>query len=229
MNLRMKTGYSAGLLLALATLPTLHAAELKMFNASYRASYNNMAANATMSLAPAGANRWTYRMKVQNALVQLDRSSTVDASGSQLRPVGNRETINMLVKKKSKQANFDWSGGQVTWTGDVKSDRRGPVKLQAGDVDGMTLNLAIVRDALAGKPMRYRLIENGKAKPLAFSKAGKESVTVEGKAMQATKVSGNDGNSQMTLWVVEGIPVPVRIQQKDDDGDTIDLRLQSVR
>ena len=150
MNLRMKTGYSAGLLLALATLPTLHAAELKTFNASYRASYNNMAANATMSLAPAGANRWTYRMKVQNALVQLDRSSTVDASGSQLRPVGNRETINMLVKKKSKQANFDWSGGQVTWTGDVKSDRRGPVKLQAGDVDGMTLNLAIVRDALAG-------------------------------------------------------------------------------
>lgn len=229
MNLRMKTGYSAGLLLALATLPTLHAAELKTFNASYRASYNNMAANATMSLAPAGANRWTYRMKVQNALVQLDRSSTVDASGSQLRPVGNRETINMLVKKKSKQANFDWSGGQVTWTGDVKSDRRGPVKLQAGDVDGMTLNLAIVRDALAGKPMRYRLIENGKAKPLAFSKAGKENVTVEGKAMQATKVSGNDGNSQMTLWVVEGIPVPVRIQQKDDDGDTIDLRLQSVR
>lgn len=229
MNLRNKTGMTAGLLLALATLPAVQAAELKAFNANYRASYNNMAANATMSLAPAGANRWTYSMKVQNALVQLDRSSTVDASGSQLRPVGNRETINMLVKKKSKQANFDWSGGQVTWTGDVKSDRRGPVKLQAGDVDGMTLNLAIVRDALAGKPMRYRLIENGKAKPLTFSNAGKESVTVGGKAMQATKVSGSDGNSRMTLWVVDGIPVPVRIQQQDDDGDTIDLRLQSVR
>lgn len=228
MNLRNKTSMTAGLLLTLAALPAAHAAELKAFNASYRASYNNMAANATMSLAPAGANRWTYSMNVQNALVQLSRSSTVDASGSQLRPVGNRETINMLVKKKSKQASFDWSGGQATWSGDVKSDRRGPVKLQAGDVDGMTLNLAIVRDALAGKPMRYRLIENGKAKPLNFSNAGKETVTVEGKAMQATKVSGSDGDSRMTLWVVNGIPVPVRIQQKDDDGDTIDLRLQSV-
>lgn len=229
MNIRNKTSMAAGLVLALATLPTVQAAELKAFNANYRANYNNMAANATMSLAPAGANRWTYSMKVQNALVQLDRSSTVDASGSQLRPVGNRETINILVKKKSKQTSFDWSGGQATWSGDVKADRRGPVKLQAGDVDGMTLNLAIVRDALAGKPMRYRLIENGKAKPLAFTSAGKESVTVEGKAMQATKVTGNDGDSRMTLWVVDGIPVPVRIQQKDDDGDTIDLRLQSMR
>ncbi len=228
MNLRNKTGMTAGLLLALALLPAAHAAELKAFNASYRASYNNMAANANMSLAPAGANRWTYSMTVQNALVQLNRSSSVDASGSQLRPLSNRETINMLVKKKSKQANFDWSAGQATWSGDVKADRRGPIKLQAGDVDGMTLNLAIVRDALAGKPMRYRLIENGKAKPLAFTSAGKENVTVDGKAMQAIKVNGNDGDSRMTLWVVNGIPVPVRIQQQDDDGDTIDLRLQSV-
>lgn len=229
MNLRNKTGVLAGLLLALAALPAAQASELKAFNASYRASYNNMAANATMSLAPAGANRWTYSMNVQNALVQLNRASTVDASGSQLRPVGNRETINMLVKKKSKQASFDWAGGQATWSGDVKADRRGPVKLQAGDVDGMTLNLAIVRDALAGKPMRYRLIENGKAKPLAFSNAGKENVSVGGESMAAIKVSGNDGNSRMTLWVVDGIPVPVRIQQQDDDGDTIDLRLQSVK
>ena len=228
MNLRDKTGMTAGLLLALAMLPAAQAAELKPFNASYRASYNNMAANATMSLAPAGANRWTYNMSVQNALVQLNRSSTVDASGSQLRPVGNRETINMLIKKRAKQASFDWSSGQATWSGDVKADRRGPVKLQAGDVDGLTLNLAIVRDALAGKSMRYRLIENGKAKPLAFTSAGKESVTVDGKAMQAIKVSGSDGGDHMTLWVVDGIPVPVRIQQREDDGDTIDLRLQSV-
>ena len=55
MNLRNKTGMTAGLLLALALLPAAHAAELKAFNASYRASYNNMAANANMSLASAGA------------------------------------------------------------------------------------------------------------------------------------------------------------------------------
>ena len=228
MNIHAKSGLVAGLLLALAA-PAAQAAELKPFNATYRASYNNMAANATMSLAPAGGDRWTYSMNVQNALAQLNRTSTVDASGAQLRPVSNRESSSMLVKKRSKQASFTWANAQATWSGDVKADRRGPVKLQAGDVDGMTLNLALVQDALAGKPMRYRLIENGKAKPMTFSSAGRENVTVAGKAMQATKVTGSDGDSRMTVWVVQGIPVPVRIQQRDDDGDTIDLSLQSVK
>ncbi len=228
MNIHAKSGLVAGLLLALAA-PAAQAAELKPFHATYRASYNNMAANATMSLAPAGGDRWTYSMNVQNALAQLNRTSTVDASGAQLRPVSNRESSSMLVKKRSKQASFNWANAQATWSGDVKADRRGPVKLQAGDVDGMTLNLALVQDALAGKPMRYRLIENGKAKPVTFSSAGRENVTVAGKAMQATKVTGSDGDSRMTVWVVQGIPVPVRIQQRDDDGDTIDLSLQSVK
>ena len=31
----------------------------------------------------------------------------------------------------------------ATWTGDVKPDRAGPVKLQAGDLDAMLINLAI--------------------------------------------------------------------------------------
>lgn len=228
MTIHAKSGLAACLMLALA-LPAAQAGELKPFNATYRASYNNMAANATMSLAPAGGDRWTYSMNVQNALAKLSRSATVDASGAQLRPVSNRESSSMLVKKKNKQASFNWASAQATWSGDVKADRRGPIKLQAGDVDGMTLNLALVKDALAGKPMRYRLIENGKAKPMSFTPAGKESVTVGGKAMQAIKVAGSDGDSRMTVWVVDGIPVPVRIQQRDDDGDTIDLSLQSMK
>ena len=64
---------------------------------------------------------------------------------------------------------------------------------------------------------------------MSFTPAGKESVTVGGKAMQAIKVAGSDGDSRMTVWVVDGIPMPVRIQQRDDDGDTIDLSLQSMK
>ena len=227
MTIRNPIALAIGLSVALAAAPAL-AADLQPFKASYRASYNNMAANATMSLAPAGNGRWTYSMSMQNALVQLNRTATIDAGGAQLRPLSNKETINLIIKRRVRQGAFDWSAREATWSGDVKDDRRGPIKLQAGDVDGMTLNLAIVRDALAGKPMRYRLIENGKAKPIAFATAGKEAVTIDGKPMQATKVNGKDGDSQMTLWVVDGIPLPVRIQQREDDGDTIDLRINSM-
>ena len=83
MNLRDKTGMTAGLLLALAMLPAAQAAELKPFNASYRASYNNMAANATMSLAPAGANRWTYNMSVQRLAEKLEQAKAAESIARQ--------------------------------------------------------------------------------------------------------------------------------------------------
>ena len=56
MNIHAKSGLVAGLLLALAA-PAAQAAELKPFNATYRASYNNMAANATMSTGDSSGSR----------------------------------------------------------------------------------------------------------------------------------------------------------------------------
>lgn len=227
--MNIHTNHIALGLAMLVSASSLQAAELQAFNATYRASYNNTGANATMSLSPAGTNRWNYTLSMQNALVRLDRSAVVDASGSQLRPISNRESVSMLVRKRNKQGNYDWSANQARWSGDVNADRQGPIRLQAGDVDGMTMNLAIVQDALAGQPMRYRLVENGKASPMNFDVSGRETINVGGKQTPTIRVVSNDGDTTRTVWVAEGIPIPVRIMQKEDDGDTIDLRLQSVR
>ena len=102
------------------------------------------------------------------------------------------------------------------------------MKLQAGDVDGMLLNLALVRDLAAGKPLSYRLVEDGRVRPQQFKVAGKETVQVGGKPQQATKVVQGDGDRQLIAWVVEGLPVPARILQRRDGRDHIDLRLQSL-
>src|SRR5690606_27893831 len=98
----------------------------------------------------------------------------------------------MLVKKRSVNATYDWDSGKATWDGDVKPDRRGPVKLQAGDVDGMLMNLALVRDFKAGKPLSYRLVEDGRVKRQAFRPAGTEDISVAGKTQKATKVTWKD-------------------------------------
>ncbi|PJK07020.1 hypothetical protein CO612_01170 [Lysobacteraceae bacterium NML71-0210] len=223
-----RTLAATSLLLALAA-PLADAAELRAFDATYRASYNNMAADASMSLKSNGQSRWTYTMNVQNALVRLTRSAEVDAAGERLRPLSNREDLNLVVKRRSKQGRYDWTSRQARWSGDVKADRQGPIALQAGDVDGMTLNLAIVQDTLANRPLRYRLIENGKASTLSFNVAGRESLTVSGTPTPTIRVVSSNGDTTRTLWIAEGIPVPVRIQQREDDGDTIDLNLQSIR
>ena len=59
--------------------------------------------------------------------------------------------------------------------------------------------------------------------------AGKESITVQGKSRQATKVVRNDGDKQTIAWVVDGLPVPARILQRKNGQDEMDLTLQSMK
>ena len=111
----------------------------------------------------------------------------------------------------------------------MKPERAGTVALHAGDLDGLLMNLVIVRDAAAGKPLRYRLVDEGRAKPMTFSVAGKEDLTIGGESREATKVVNASGNREMQLWIVDGLPLPARILQRKDGRDEIDLSFIAVR
>jgi hypothetical protein len=88
----------------------------------------------------------------------------------------------------------------------------------------LLINLAIARDAIAGKPLRYRMVDDGRVRQMTYAIAGKEAITVGGKSQQATKVVSTSGDKKITIWVVPGVPVPVRILQGTGD-DSIDLRI----
>lgn len=219
--------------LLLASAPAL---ALQPFSADYQANYMGLQANGKMTLAADGNDRWKYSLRIDGMGAELVQSTTFEASGGQWRPLSSSDSQQgtaglaaMLVKKKNVNATYDWSKGEARWSGDVKADRAGPVKLQPGDLDGMLMNLALVRDVAAGKPLRYRLVEDGRAKPQTFQVAGKESISVAGKQQQATKVVRKDDRREIIAWVVDGLPVPARILQRRDGQDHIDLRLMSVR
>ncbi|TCZ83902.1 DUF3108 domain-containing protein [Lysobacter sp. N42] len=207
--------------LALASAPAL---AVKPFSAAYQANYMGMAANGRMSVEPAGANRWKYTLQITNRMGNLVQSTVFEDVDGQLRPISATDSSSVLIKRKKTQANYDWGKGVATWSGDVKADRAGPVKLQPGDMDALLVNLAIARDVAAGKPLRYRMVDNGRARQLTYTVAGKEAITVDGRSQQATKVVGTSGDKQTTLWVVPGMPVPARIVQKDGN-DVIELRI----
>ena len=135
----------------------------------------------------------------------------------------------LLVKQSNKNATYDWAKREACWSGDVKPDRSGPVALQPGDLDAMLVNLAIARDAAAGKPLSYRMVDDGRAKQMTYQVAGKETVTVGGKQQQATKLTRSDGDKQTVVWVVDGFPVPARILQRKGGQDEMDLKLTAVR
>ena len=201
---------------------------IKPFTADYQANYMGLQAQGQMTLTAAGANRWKYTLDVHNGLANLSQSTTFEDKDGKWRPLSGTDSSMLLVKHSDKNATYDWNKGVANWSGDVKGDRSGPVQLQAGDLDAMLLNLAIVRDVNAGKPLAYRMVDDGRAKQMTYQVAGKDTVTIEGKPREATKVTRSDGDKQTVLWVVDGVPVPARILQRKDGKDEMDLQLTSL-
>ncbi|MGH8025820.1 MAG: DUF3108 domain-containing protein [Pseudoxanthomonas sp.] len=223
MKIRISAGIAAGLL-AVASLP---AVAVEAFSAQYQASAMGMQGDGQMSITSQGSNRWQYSLTIKNQLVDLSQKTVFDEQKGWLRPLSSTDLSRVLVKKKAVNANFDWSKNQATWNGDVKPERAGPVALKPGDMDALLVNLALVRDVAAGKPLTYRMVENGNAKTMSYQVAGKEKVTIGGQSRDATKVVRTSGNKQIIVWVVPSMPVPARILQREDGQDSIDLQLKA--
>ena len=214
------------MLLAAAGIASAATPAMKPYAADYDASYMGMHGTGHMSLSQQGGGRWLYSLRIGSPLAQLSQSTVFDLSGDGLRPLSGTDSSTFLVKRVTKQASYDWQAGQAKWSGDVKPERAGPVALQAGDVDAMLLNLALPRDVAAGRPLHYRMVDNGRAKRIDCASSGTEALAVGGKSLQATKVSCSVGSDkQILLWVVDGMPFPARILQRKDGKDDIDLRL----
>lgn len=221
---RTAIGMAAAGLLAAASAP---AVAVQAFSADYEANAMGMQGNGHMSITAQGNDRWQYTLTIRNTLVDLSQSTVFDEQNGWLRPLSSTDLSRLLVKKKTVNTSFDWGRNQATWSGDVKPGRAGPVALQAGDMDALLVNLAIVRDVAAGKPLDYRMVENGNAKPMSYRVVGKERITIGGKSRDATKVARTSGKKEIIVWVVPGMPVPARILQREGGQDSIDLQVKS--
>ncbi|TWI00317.1 uncharacterized protein DUF3108 [Luteimonas cucumeris] len=217
---------TTALLIATASLP---AWAIKPFTADYDANYMGMLGKGQMKLVAGEGNRGTVTLNIRSNVANLTQSTEFEDHNGKWRPLSSKDSSLLLIKKVNRNASYDWDKGEARWTGDIKPDRAGPVKLKPGDLDGMLINLAIARDVAAGKPLHYRMVDDGRIKQLDYKIAGKETLTVDGKAQSATKVVFTDGNKENIVWVVDGLPVPARILQRRDGKDEMDLTLTSLR
>lgn len=213
-------------LLLLACLPAL---AIQPFVANYDASWKGVSADATITLSNAGNDRWRYELSISNRLGSARQMTLFDERDGVFRPLSGTDTAQLLFKHSKVETIYDWSRLEARWTGDVKPERAGPVRLMAGDLDGMLLNLALVRDVAAGKPLNYRLVDNGSARAQAYRVLGTETITVAGQARSATKIMRSSDNKQVIVWIVDGIPTPARILQRKNGKDELELTLRTVR
>lgn len=216
----------ASLLLLLACLP---AGAIQPFVADYDASWKGVQADARITLSAAGDDRWNYELRISNRLGSARQLTVFDEHDGDFRPLSGTDTVQVLFKKSKIETSYDWARQEARWTGNVKPDRSGPVRLQPGDMDGLLLNLAIVRDVAAGRPLSYRLVDNGSARTQTYRMLGTETITVAGQPRTATRIMRDNGDKQVIVWIVDGLPTPARILQRKGGKDEMELTLRAVR
>jgi hypothetical protein len=215
-----------------ATAPRPRA--LAPFEASYAVYRDGKAmGDATLKLVRLEAGRWRVDMGIRGTRglvglvgLNLQQSTLFDVVDGRYRPLSQSTVRKVLFGNRKTTGVYDWQQARAQWQGDVKKTRRDAVPLQPGDMSGLLINLAVLRDATPGAVLHYRFVDDGRVRAHEYVVGeSREPVEVDGlgySAMRVTRAKG-DGEST-TLWVTEGVPMPVRIVTLDDE-DEIDLRL----
>jgi hypothetical protein len=235
----MKSSLSIAALL-LSTLgmsmlaPVASADELQPFVATYQVFHEGRElGDATMQLSQLEAPRWRIDlgMKGRGLMrvtgLNLQQSTLFDSNGANFRPLSQSMVKRAFLSSRKTVGVYDWNTRSARWTGDVKKTRTAPVALQDGDMSGLLIDLAVIRDAEPGRTLHYRFVDDGRAREHTWIVAPQtEGISVGELSYDAMRVERNeDGGDQTILWVARGVPTPIRILQREDGQDATDLRL----
>jgi len=232
----------AALLAAATLLPAPPAAALGPFMASYEAWYGGRrAGTATMQATrtDAAPNGWRVELSIRGNRgfagivgLNIDQSTVFDVWDERYRPI-SQSTVRRAAVFFNRRitGTYDWHTRTARWEGDISEKRRAPIPLQDGDMSGLLVNLATVRDAAPGRELRYRLVDGGKARDHHYRVSDlPETVTVDDLGYEALRVERtNGGNDETVFWIADGVPTPVRILQRENGEDSLDLRLVEYR
>ena len=212
---------------------------LTPFVARYEANYRGKpAGDATLALVHESDPRWRVDLGIHGRRgvlgvlgLNVQQSTVFETVDGRYRPLSQSTVRKGLFVGKAATGAYDWTRGTAQWTGDLKERHKSPVALQPGDMSGLLINLAIVRDARPGAVLRYRFVEGGRVRDHAYRVSdAPETVAVGGLDFAALRVARTNGGADETVvWVAEGVPTPVRILQREDGEDAIDLRLMEYR
>lgn len=212
--------------------------KLAPFSATYEAWYKGKrAGDATLQVVHKDGNQWRLDLEIRGdrgvagfLRLNMQQSTVFDVSGpnaDQFRPLSQSTLRKALFGDKAQTGTYDWHANTAQWDGEVDKDRRAPVPLQAGDMSSLLLDLAIMRDAKAGATLGYRVVDNGRARQYDYAVGAQTEIVPVGElSYDALRIQRTNGGSrEQIFWVANGVPTPVRILQRDDGEDAIDLRL----
>lgn len=219
--------------------PPVSAAALEPFLASYDAWYRGrQAGDATMQVSHLDGERWQVDLSIRGdrglaglTRLNIQQSTVFENHAGGYRPLSQSTVRKALLMDKRVTGRYDWSSMRAHWDGDLKKERRQPVPLHAGDMSALLINLAVMRDARPGATLNYRFVDGGRVREHVYQVAtAPEILSVGDMSYDALRVARTDDDGDETvLWVASGVPTPIRILQRKDGEEEIDLRLVEYR
>jgi len=229
-------------LLASATL--LPALALGAMPAPYTAGYEvlrngDRAGQATVSLKALGGGRAEFR------------SSTTGSEGLAAIAGAAVEERSILRWQDGSPETVSWEyHQQVAWKSRDRSlkvdpvarrldlrdkDKRYSPPYRAGVLDRQSVTVALMQDVAAGRSgvLRYSVPDKDEMGTWVFRTGASERIDTPMGAQHALRVERvreDGGGRSTTLWLAQDRGyVPLRILQKEPDGETIDMRITSLR
>lgn len=219
------------LALSLLAIPAVQAADLQPFSASYTADWKQlpMSGTAERSLTKNDNGTWTLNFKASMMIASLNEKSTLKMEKDQPVPLTYQFERGGLGKAKKTDLTFNWSDMTVTGT-----DNKDPVnlKLLTGMLDKSTYQLALQRDAMAGKKsMSYQVVDGDEVDTYDFRVITTEDVDTKAgkvKAIKVERVRDPAQNKRKTvMWFANNWDgLLVRLQQVETDGKEYNIMLQ---
>ena len=218
----------------MAAAHALQAPALRPFVARYQVfDHGRSLGTATMQVVDAGDGRWCVDLEMQGggllriAGLNVQQSTVFDVVDGRYRPLGQSTVRRVFLSHRRSRGAYDWTRRVAQWTGDVKDTRRAPVPLHDGDMSGLLINLAIIRDAVPGATLHYRFVDDGRARDQDYAVAAQtQAIQVDGLSFDALRVDRtNAGDDRTSVWVAPGVPTPLRMLQAQGDETGLDLVL----
>jgi hypothetical protein len=227
---------------ALALLALFPALALAMpsYTAHYEVRRNGgHLGESVVALKAAGAGRTEYVSSTEAsgglagfAGASIEERSLLRWQGGAPETVSWNYSQKLAWKSKERSLSVDAAGKRIALR-DKDKDWSPPY--QPGVIDRHAVTVALMRDLAAGRTgeLRYLVPDKGELQPWVFRTGASERMdTPMGKqrVLRVERVRESGGGRSTTMWLAQDHNfVPLRVLQKEPDGETIEMRITSLR
>lgn len=216
------------------------AAELRAFRAEYEVRQNGDAlGRGTITLRDTGGGRWEYLSHTRGTEGLAGLAGAEIVERSILRWHADRlETLEYTFRQE-----IGWKERERSVQADEKAqrivsrdrEREHVFAFERGVLDRHAVVLALANDLAAGRRdgLRYTVADRDELGPQHYRVVGEDTIATEAGRLRTLKLervrSGERARSTTSWHGIDQDFLPVRVLQREPDGDTFEMRLVSLQ